>query len=238
MIFLDAHIHCYKEYDLDLLFDTFSKKAEKFAPPSADKAMVLLLRSFQPSLKVLFSEHAIKEWRIEFPESTGKCAYAVKGEEKIAIFPARQVAAKERIELLGFFGEEEISDGKPIFETACELRAKGFDPVIAWGKGKWLFKRAAIIKSLIKAEAKKEPRPFIGDSALRPLFWIEPLYKMARRYGLSFTYGSDPLPGAGNETKAGNYGMLIDAAMTGDYKEMLCLLRHAPSRSCGKRPVY
>lgn len=235
MIFLDAHVHSYEEYNSDVLFDSFIKNAMRYAPKDAGLGMVILLRSFQSSLAFLLGSLKLERWHIEEPKNKEETFVATDGTYRIAIFPARQVAALERIELLGFFGDSFVEDGLSLQETAAVLRSQGYTPVIAWGKGKWLFKRARLVKALMEAQAAQSPLPLIGDSALRPIFWCEPLYKLAKSLGLKFTYGSDPLPGAGNERNAGRYATLIDAPMTYSPKEMLNLLSSKPTRSCGRR---
>lgn len=235
MIFLDAHVHSYEEYDSDILFDSFIKNAARYAPENAGLGMVVLLRAFQSSLSSLLGSLNLERWHIEAPAKDGDAFVATDGKYRIALFSARQVAALERIELLGFFGDSFVEDGLPLRETASRLRSQGYTPVIAWGKGKWLFKRAKLVKSIIEEQASLSPLPLIGDSALRPSFWCEPLYKLASGLGLKFVYGSDPLPGAGNERNAGRYATLIDAPMTYSCREMLDLLCSAEARPCGKR---
>lgn len=238
MFFLDAHVHFYDEYDADLLFDFFAAHAKTIAPGCADLAMAVMLRDFQSSLLAAVNPARLRKWRIEDGGEKGCAALAVCGDTRISLFPARQVAAKERIELLGFFGEAPVPDGLPLAETAARLRDAGFTPVIAWGKGKWLFGRGRLVRELMAAEAAKSPKPLVGDSALRPFFWAEPLYGVAKGLGLRLTYGSDPLPGAGNEKKAGGYATLVDAPLPRSYAGMLDVLASAPLKPCGKRATH
>ena len=237
MFFLDAHVHIYPEYRLDALFDVFAARAEKLAPGCGGMAMAVMLREFQPTLESLLDASRMGSWRIA-DRAAGGPLVVEDGTRRISLFPARQVAARERIELLGFFGEEPVPDGLPLAETADRLRAAGYVPVVAWGKGKWLFRRAATVRATILREALHRPPPFIGDSALRPFFWREPLFALARRLSLRFTYGSDPLPGAGNERKAGRYATLVDAPPPQTAADLLRALQTAPLRPCGRRAAY
>ncbi len=237
MIFLDAHLHIYPEYDLDIYFDTLVKNAKKYAPEATAIAGIVLLRENQPSLASLFEDRPHGKWSITLPSDAQTAATVTDGTTTIALFPARQIAARERIELLALFGEKVIADGQPLSETITQIRQEAMQPVIAWGKGKWLLKRHKIVKALIRDEAKQNPLPLIGDSALRPLFWIEPLFRFAKRNGMRLIYGSDPLPGKDNETKPGTYATLIDAPIAYKYDELQKLLNTAAHTSCGKRPL-
>ena len=237
MIFFDAHVHIYPEYDLDALLTAFAGRARSVAPAGSGLAMAVLLRSFQRDLASLLALPAGSRWRVEEQGGGDTAAVVTDGDVRIALFPARQVAARERVELLGFFGDAPVPDGLPLAETADRLRAAGYLPVIAWGRGKWLFKRGRLVAGLMADETRREPRPLVGDSALRPPFWPEPLFRLAGRLGLRLTYGSDPLPGAGNARRAGMYATLVDAAPTPSCAALLRALREAPMRPCGHRAL-
>ncbi len=214
MIFFDAHVHVYPAYDLDALFSAFAAHADRFAPGVGDLAMAVMLRDFQPSLaSVLTPASESSRWRFE-PAAEGSFT-ATDGNRRVFILPARQVAAKERIEALGFFGETPVPDGLPLAETIEKLRAAGFQPVLAWGLGKWLFKRAPVVDDAIAAAVRDQKPLLIGDCALRPTFWPTPRpYRMAEGKGLRVIYGSDPLPRPGDENCAGRYATLLDAPFT------------------------
>lgn len=213
MIFLDAHIHVYPEYDMDVLFSSLFSRARRLAPHADAVVAAVMLREFQPGLgKALESARAPRDWRIAAPAREGNPWRAIRGGDEILLFPARQVATSERIELLGYFGEAPVPDGMPITETASLLQERGYSGALAWGRGKWLFGRARLVKDLLRDTSFRKAVPFVCDSALRPPFWPEPLFRTARANGFAFLYGSDPLPGAGNERNAGRYSTLADAS--------------------------
>lgn len=210
MIFFDSHVHIYPDYNLDVLFSEFATNAKCYAPNADTLAMAVMLREFQPSLKSLFNGRSLRMWHVDpGPENS---MTASDGDKKIILIPARQVAAKERVEALGFFGEELIPDGLPLKETISRLRAADFAPALAWGLGKWLFKRGKLVKEVIQG-TKDTGVLLIADSALRPTFWSEPLYKEAESFGLRTICGSDPLPRVGDEFSAGRYAVLINAKL-------------------------
>lgn len=208
-MFLDAHVHCYPEYDLDLLFDSFIGNAHRLAPSESSFGMIVLLRDFQPSLESLFPSERLHQWKITPPSSENFAATASNGSFSIALYPARQIAARERIELLALFGETCIPDGLSLLETTRQIRTANLTPVIAWGKGKWLFKRAGIVRKWLTSESTNSPAPFVGDSGLRPRFWLEPLFWYASYLGLKILRGSDPLPKPNQEQRAGSCASVI-----------------------------
>lgn len=239
MIFLDAHVHVYPEFDLDLLFSSFAAHARRAAPAGSELAMAVALREFQADLgSVLGAAAPAREWLVSPPSSPGECWTASRGGDAICIFPARQVAARERVELLGYFGEEPVPDGLPLEESARRLAGAGFLSALAWGRGKWLFGRAGIVRRLLGDDGFRECAPFVGDSALRPLFWREPLFGVARRRGFRFLCGSDPLPRAGAERGAGRFATLVDAPATRSVADMRSLLLAAPLAAAGSRPLF
>lgn len=236
MIFFDAHVHIYPEFDPDVLFSSFEAHARRLAPAGSGLVMAVALREFQPDLgAALGSAPQPREWTISPPSAPDGCWTASRGDCAIGIFPARQVVAGERVELLGYFGEAPVPDGLPLEESACRLAGAGFASAIAWGKGKWLFRRAKIVGRLLRSDSFRAIVPFVGDSALRPLFWHEPLFGVARRRGYRFLCGSDPLPGAGNERNAGRLATLIDAEPVSSAGAMRALLAEAPLSTAGSR---
>ncbi len=211
MIFFDAHVHVYPAFDLDALLSAFAAHADRLAPDAGDLAMAVMLRDFQPTLASVLSFASERpHWRLE-PAAEGAFA-ATDGARRVFLLSARQVAAKERVEALGLFGEARVPDGLPLAETIARLRAAGFLPVLAWGLGKWLFKRASVVDAVL-ADAIRDQMPLlIGDSALRPTFWPTPRpCRTATAQGIRVVYGSDPLPRAGDECCAGRYATLLDA---------------------------
>lgn len=212
MTFLDSHVHLYGEFDLDVLFSCFMASARRAAPGADAYAMAVMLRSFQPSLGDALHASPVRDWKVE--ESADGAFTASRCDDRITILPARQVAAAERIEALGLFGEAMVPDGLPLAETITRLREASFTPVLAWGLGKWLFSRSRTVNSVLNDAIASGEKMLIGDSALRPVFWAEPRqYRVARAHGIRVLHGSDPLPRPGQERRAGSYGSVIDTEL-------------------------
>lgn len=214
MTFFDAHIHVYPEYGMDVLLSSLANRALRHSPRPDTIEAAVMLRSFQPSLAAaLESARAPSAWQLAPPAAHGAPWTASRAADGITVSlrPARQVATLERLELLGYFGEAPVPDGLPIKETARRLADAGYTVALAWGRGKWLFRRAAIVRDFLEDPEMRRIAPFVCDSALRPWFWPEPLFAIARRHGFRLLSGSDPLPGAGNERYAGRRAMVTSS---------------------------
>lgn len=214
MTFFDAHLHVYPEYGMDALFSSLAARAQRRSPRPDAIAGAVMLRSFQPSLaEAIDAAGKPAEWRIAppaAPNAPWTATHAADG-AAISLLPARQVATGDRLELLGYYGEAQVPDGLPLKETARLMAKAGYAVALAWGRGKWLFKRAAIVRDFLCDPEMRRIAPFVCDCALRPWFWPEPLFGLARRNGFRILSGSDPLPGAGNERNAGRRAMMVEA---------------------------
>lgn len=126
------------------------------------------------------------------------------GKALLALVAGRQIVTEEKIEILGLGMEEIVPDGLPAGEVIEKIIAADALPVLAFSPGKWLFRRAGIVRRLVET---KFSRPLlIGDSALRPLGWGMP--EIMRRAGGQILAGSDPLPLPGDDKYAGCYGFI------------------------------
>lgn len=121
--------------------------------------------------------------------------------QPVWIVAGRQIVARERVEILALACLEMIPDGLPADEVVRRVREAGGVPVLAWAPGKWMFKRAAIVRRLLETFGPEAL--LLGDSSLRPIGWPEPRAMKSRKT----VAGSDPLPFAGEEEQAGRYGV-------------------------------
>jgi hypothetical protein len=237
MIFFDAHLHLYPAYDRDRFFDAFATHAARLAPGAATWAGALMLREGQGTLGRLLdaTTRPGRHWQCVRAPAPGISVMS-DGEREVVLFAARQVATRERIELLGLFSEADVPDGLSLAETGRRLRGAGALPVLAWGLGKWLFGRGLAVKALIDATENPDDL-LIGDSALRPSFCGLPrLMRRAQNKGLRLIYGSDPLPRPDEESVAGQYASLI-AGDLGCGDPAAALRRRLLDRSVTVQPV-
>lgn len=124
-----------------------------------------------------------------------------RDDQPMWVFAGRQIVARERVEILALACTEKIPDGLPAGDVVHRVRGAGGVPVLAWAPGKWMFKRAEVVRRLLDEFGQEEL--LLGDSSLRFIGWPGP-GPMKKWRTLA---GSDPLPFAGEEEQAGCYGI-------------------------------
>ena len=220
MLLLDAHVHVYPDYDRGILLDSVLGNLSAKAKPEDSLAMVLVEREGVD----VFGEWARGEglpegWSATPLDPTAVRLRSPSGGDLYA-FAGRQIACAERLEILGVCTRAPVPDGVSCAEAIAAVRESGGVPVLAWGVGKWLFKRAKIVQSLL---ADNEPSALpLCDTSLRPVFWPRPA---AMRGARPVLCGSDPLPRPGEEVQAGRYACAIPVDIGGDSPS--ALLRNA-----------
>ena len=240
MIHLDSHVHFYDFYDLDRLCDSL------LGNTGAEAASAMFLaeregqRTFAEWREAALAGKPIRGAARWHPISAPDDSSIVLGDgsDEIYVFAARQIAASERIEALGLFTSAPIPDGLPLAETISRIREAGGIPMLAWGVGKWLFKRGGVVRGII--DSSDPDSLFIGDSALRPRFWGTPgPMRAAIKRGMRVLRGSDPLPRKGDESRAGTYASLIRGNLDPESPSecLRDLLMYPPEslRSAGRR---
>jgi len=124
--------------------------------------------------------------------------------ESFYLIPGQQIVTKENIEILALNTALRVSDGLPAKEVIPRILDKEGIPVLAWGLGKWLFKRRSVVETLLTTYTPKELT--VGDTSLRPIGWGTPtIMRQASKQGFHILSGSDPLPFSGEENRVGSY---------------------------------
>lgn len=216
ILLADTHVH------IDPVFDAAEQlrsarrallragKAAGCADPQAVTALFLTERH---------DLHVFRAWRdgvgvppglrIE-PLDASALRVSCAENDAVLLFSGRQIATRERLEVLALTVDEEFPDGRSLDETLERVRQCGAIPVVPWSPGKWLFSRRPLVERVLRAA---EPGNLaVGDTALRPLGWGTPvLLRLAVERGLPCLAGTDPLPLPGEERRTGTYGVLLTA---------------------------
>ena len=218
MLLLDAHVHVYPDYDRGVLLQTALRQLAARSTPGDALAMLLVERQGVD----VFGEWSRGEglpdgWSATALDPTAIRLHCDRGGD-LTVFAGRQIACAERLEILGVCTRAPIPDGVTCEEAIKAIQDSGGLPVLAWGVGKWLFRRAKLVQSLLDAHAP-ETLP-LCDTSLRPVFWPRPA---AMRGARPVLCGSDPLPRPGEEVQAGRYACAIPADITGSSPSKLLL---------------
>ncbi len=221
MICIDTHLHYYDVYEAGAFLGSLVRNLEEICE-GCDKAGVVLDRAGERGFDSLLAKaRCLPDAKVE--EESGFFEYSSEtGRAKI--YRGVQVACSERFEILGLFCSLEIEDGIEAGEAVKRISGAGGVPVLAWAPGKWMFRRAPLVKVVLKEFGVNSL--FLGDTSLRPTAWGEPnLMRQFRMNGGKVLCGSDPLPFAGQEAVAGSYGSRINvdagAAAAGQLKRCL-----------------
>ena len=216
---LDAHVHLYPLYRSDEAIASLFRNLGSWTPRAggSDKGRDALAPVCRVAILAESRRcHAFREIRAQGcirgteglkvapTESYGVAITAANG-DRLHLLAGRQVVTRERIEILALTVDAAIPDGLSADETLAAVKQAEGVSVVSWAPGKWLGGRGRVVRSLIE---RYPPAAFLlGDSSLRPTVWSEPLLmRRGRRRGFAIVAGSDPLPFAGEERRAGTYG--------------------------------
>lgn len=217
-LMVDGHVHIYDSYDLDKFF--------KIANAYLDHYYNKLYANGSPYEKVLLlTEGKTNDffWQLKkeggFANDSGFQCRETKEQESIVltkdgkpvcyILRGRQIVTEENLEVLALATNQTIEDGLPM-DTVIEMLTKANDlAVLAWGFGKWLFKRGKVIQRVL--DTCRSPYLLAADNSGRPVFWPTPnAFKKAKALNIPRINGSDPLPFKEEIAKVGSYGFTVE----------------------------
>jgi hypothetical protein len=225
MIFIDAHVHIYNCFDLDVLFDSalanFQTAAKQCGIKKKPFSSLLFLTErtsenwFQHLATKIKTEKNVnnpaKKWTIALTgdELSLKTYHNDSPENEIYLVAGRQIVTAEQIEVLALFCNTSINDGLPLNETMHTIQQRKGIAVIPWGVGKWFGKRGKFLQDFLAGYEGKEV--FLGDNGGRPWFWPTPaLFHLAKKKGVSVLPGTDPLPLPHEALRVGSFGFFLD----------------------------
>jgi len=217
-LIIDSHVHIYDCYDPEAFFlqalANLKKETRKSIKEGRDPIPLLLLTEG----KELDFFNGFKKnpllpgpRMLKFKALPESCSQVLMDGDTplLWILQGRQIITAEKLEVLNLATDVKIADGLPIAEVVEKIAAKKGIAVLAWGVGKWFFKRGKVIAGIIKDCASASL--FIGDNSARPTFWRMPaLFELGRNSGLSVIPGSDPLPFPGEIKQTGSFGFMIE----------------------------
>ncbi len=201
-LLIDSHVHIYPHYDAEILLNAFQKRISSSG--ASNGVMMLAEREGTDAFASWASGDALPDGYKTAQSDEMSIILRKANQPDIIVIAGRQIACAERIEILALATRATFHDGMPAKVAISEAIDAGAVPVLAWGVGKWFFKRAKVVASLLESFEAKQL--LIGDPSLRPVFWPTPrLMAAAAAKGHRVIAGSDPLPPKNEETRAGQY---------------------------------
>jgi len=222
MILVDAHVHIYDCFDLEIFFESaftnFQSEAARMGQVDDFTAALLLTETSKDNWFERLESYAgnkttneiktIRDWT--FHHTDEDCSLCARGSKNQSLFviAGRQIVTAEKLEVLALATDKKFKDGVPIEQVIQSIRDMGAIPVIPYGFGKWIGKRGKVVRNLLqKTEGTKF---FLGDNGGRPRFLPRSShFKQAEKKGIRVLPGSDPLPLPSEEWRPGSFGCII-----------------------------
>ena len=234
-VLVDSHVHIYPHYDAALALGAFGARVRDAG--AACGVMMLAEREGVDQF-ARWSGGSPPPGCTVAPSDATAFVLRKPGQPDIVVVSGRQIACAERVEILALATRAAFRDGTPAHQAVGDSLAAGALPALAWGVGKWLFKRAGVVASLLDAFPGADLA--IADPSLRPVFWPVPRpMAEAAANGRRVLAGSDPLPPACEAARIGQYADLAETAsldlVAPLTPQIVALLKDAPLSPVGRR---
>ncbi len=242
---VDAHVHIHDCFPLPAFLAgalaNFAAGAQELGiSPGAPGCLMLTESAGADGFRRLRDDEVAlpADWELRPNAADPSIVMLYRGEPRVVMIAGRQIATRERLEVLALGWEGFIPDGGTIPEVLERVRAVDAVAVIPWGFGKWWGGRGKRVTALV--ESAKLGRLFLGDNGGRPRLSRQPrLFRVAAERGIWTLPGSDPLPLRSQMGRAGSYGFFLpaDPDLYRPASQIKQLLRSAPAQpaSFGRR---
>jgi hypothetical protein len=207
---IDTHLHIYPFYSIHNAIDSLINNLHS-ADPESTKVGCLTERYDCDVFNQLADAPSADVTDAFSIINTGNCLHITHKEtaKNVYILPGQQIITSENLEVLSLNCPQRVKEGNSALQTIESVLAQGGIPVIAFGFGKWLGKRGAIVEKLIEGFGPEQIA--MGDTTMRPYGWTTPkVFRKAENKGIKILCGSDPLPFKGEESRPGSYGTRLD----------------------------
>jgi hypothetical protein len=220
MVLVDAHVHMHHCFSVAGVFDAaaanFARAARDFhGKPRFDGVLCLVESANERFVDGLRTQRLGRVWRGQhgYWELEETCEPETLvfhcGHQRLVLIAGRQLATRERLEVLAIGTTAPLRDGDSMEVTLNAVRAVGAAAVLPWGVGKWLGARGTIIDGILAEPEWSDV--LLGDNGNRLRYGPDPeRFASARRAGRAVLPGSDPLPLPGEEARVGGYGFAVD----------------------------
>lgn len=127
----------------------------------------------------------------------------------VLLVQGQQIATRDGLEVLTLACDTRLPDKEPIRDTLEQALTLNALVVLPWGFGKWTGQRKRLMLDLV---SEFGPRGIaLGDSAARPAGLSEgAIFRRARELGVPILPGTDPLPIASHQKRAGRYALWLE----------------------------
>lgn len=218
-VVVDCHVHFYDFYDETRFFESAAHNLQRGAAQlgitGACSGCLVLTESWTNDHFERFSRRADQgpgrtPWMLRSTAERTSLIACHEDGRQLALIAGRQVATAERLEVLALASSEAPEDGFPIRDVLRKTAETGTLAVLPWGFGKWWFRRGQLLRRLLE----ERDSLFLADSGCRLRYSGYPRILRLAEAGSHFVLaGSDPLPIAGHEARAGSYGFEVEGPL-------------------------
>ncbi len=220
VLLVDGHVHIHGFFDIAEFLENaavnFRVAARQLGVPTSSPGCLLLTESSGVDRFAELRERVSDRfgpWTLRpTDEDCSLVATHCRDNSTLILIAGRQIAARERLEVLALACGKHFEDGLPLKEVIGRVLASDALCVVPWGFGKWSGRRGAVVRGLL--DSGLADRIFLGDNGGRLSLGPRPkLFKVAGTRGVRILPGTDPLPFAHQVTKAGRYGFVLKGSL-------------------------
>jgi hypothetical protein len=205
-VLVDAHVHLYPVFDRGAFLAAAVRHAHA---AGAELPWLLFTETSKDFAFRALADAPPEGWSVRRHADGRTLTLSGAARQDVLITAGRQVQTAEGLELLTLGLDEPIPDGTPLREALARPVDAGALPVVPWGFGKWSGRRGRLLAEFLAEPAAV--RLYLGDNGGRPWFWPTPRpFDQVGAAGRRVLPGSDPLPFAGHQGRAGSYGLCLD----------------------------
>ena len=222
-LLVDGHVHFYPVFDAGTFLDAagrnFAAGARNLGLSGVGTGVLCFTESAGAYVFHRFRDGAgrretLGRWQLLSTGEPRSLLASADDGSRMLLIAGRQIVTVDGLEVLALGAEHAIEDGGSLEGTVAEIREADAVPVIPWGFGKWWFGRGRRIAEFLASPDAKGVH--LGDNGGRLRGAPAPrLFDLAHALGHEVLAGSDPLPFAGQQTRAGSYGFLVRGEATG-----------------------
>ena len=204
---VDAHVHIHPLFPLE----TFLQGAlENFRAAARTASGCLLLAEMAGSRWFRKAPGVVGAWTLGSTGEEDSLVARRSTGESLFLVAGRQIAVRERLEVLALGKDADVPDGLPLEETLRRVRDSGALPVLPWGFGKWTGQRGALVAAMLDRPGEL----YLGDNSNRlQLAGMPRLLREAVERGILVLPGTDPLPFPNHAGRAGSFGFVLETAL-------------------------
>ncbi len=211
---IDTHVHLRGSHDPAAVLDGAVAHMDRhLSRLGAQSGMCVLMLSESADEhgfdRLAASERPVGRWLFDSEGEPMSLVGTRDDERRVVLIQGQQIATANGLEILTLACDTRIPDNEPIRDSLEQALTLNALVVLPWGFGKWSGKRKGLVLDLLNEFGPRGVA--LGDSAARPMGLPDgPIFARARELGVPILPGTDPLPIAPHQKRAGRYALWLE----------------------------